>query len=32
MLAAVDESFAHEGINPQHIRDNGRIGSLDAGG
>jgi len=28
MLAAIDESFAHDGINPQRIRDNWRTGSL----
>ena len=28
MLAATDESFAHDGISPQRIHDNSRMGSL----
>jgi hypothetical protein len=28
MLAAADESLAHEGINPQRIKDNSRRGSF----
>jgi hypothetical protein len=28
MLAATDESLAHEGINPHRISDNSRIDSL----
>jgi hypothetical protein len=28
MLAATDESFAHDGINPQRIRDKSLTGSF----
>jgi len=28
MLAATDESFAHDGINPQRIKDSSRTGSF----